>query len=346
MPNTPWVVRIVILLTIVCATGCTPSQIPRQNDAARRLVIYSGRTEAFLTPVIDAFRTAYPDITVAIKYAKNTELAALLLAERSNPQADIFLTTDMLVPLRMIDSGVFAALPPRGSESVPVTLKDAQGRWTSVTSRARVIMYNTDMVPAADAPTSMLDLTDPRWRGKVAFADATNGPFQAHVAALMHLIGPEQTRAWVNGLVSNQTQFLSNATDLRMAVGSGEFAIGVANHYHYEVQRREAKDNHIGIVFPDQAAGQMGVVMNTSTVSQIAGAPHPDAAATFAAFLFQPDTQKLFADVNFEFPVLPGVTIESGTTQPDDFRMATVPMDDAADDADAAIQLMQHAGIP
>lgn len=342
MRVTSWITGFFLIPLLIVATGCTPTPAAQSN----RLVIYSGRTAAFLTPVIDAFRVAHPDISVDIKYAKNSELAALILAERSNPQADIFLTTDMLVPLQMVDHDVFAAHVPRGSESVPATLKDAQGRWTSVTSRARVILYNTDLVQPDEVPTSMLALTDPRWRGKVAFADASNGPFQAQVAGMMHLIGTEPTRAWLDALVANDTQFLGNATDLRMAVGAGEFAIGVANHYHYELQRRESTNNHVGIVFPDQGTDQFGVLMNTATVSQIAGAPHPDTAELFAAFLFQPDTQKLFADVNFEFPVLPGVRIDSGATQPDGFRMASVPMDHVATVATQAIQMMQNAGIP
>ncbi|MFN7471974.1 MAG: extracellular solute-binding protein [Roseiflexaceae bacterium] len=339
--RTVWGVRFCLVFVIIVCTACATPAVERGP-----LVIYSGRTEAFIQPILDAFATAHPEIAVVVKYGKNSELAALLLEERDRPQADIFLTTDMLVPLSLINEGVLAPAPIPGSEYVPATLKDAQGRWTSVTSRARVIIYNTDLVSPADAPQSMLALTDPRWRGKVAFADASNGPFQSQIAGMMHLLGTPATDAWVRALVANNTAFLANATDLRMAVGSGEFAIGVANHYHYELQRREATNNHVGVVFPDQGPTQMGVLMNTSTVSQVAGSAHPDAAATFAAFLYAPATQQLFADVNYEFPVVPGVRITSGATQPDDFRQAAVSMDVVAADAQNAVLLMQNAGIP
>lgn len=325
-----------LLITVAC------SPAPR----ADRVVIYSGRSEAFVQPVLDAFAAAHPEITVDIKYGKNTELAALIAAEKSSPLADIFLTTDMLVPLGAVENGIFAETDIPGTAAIPAALRDSRGRWYSVTARGRVILYNTDLVTAAEVPQSMLAVTDPRWRGKVAFADASNGPFQAQVAGMMLLLGQERTTAWLQALVANDTHFLASATDLRTAVGNGEFAIGVANHYHYELQRREASGNHVGIVFPDQAADEMGVFLNSATVSIVAGAPHRSAAETFAAFLFTPEIQRLFADVNYEFPVVPGVTITSGATQIDDFRPAAVAMDRAASLAPTAISLMQAAGIP
>lgn len=314
--------------------------------APQHVVIYSGRTEALIMPVIQAFQREYPHINVILKSGKNNELAAAILEERAQPQADIFLSTDMLTHINLSDDDVFLATPIAGTATIPAHLKDAKGRWTSVTARARVIMYNTNLVAADDAPTSLFDLTQPRWAGKVAIADSSNGPMQAQVAAMLALIGEPATQRWLAGLVANKVTFFASATDLRKAVGAGEFAIGVANHYHYLLQQQETSNNQVAAIYPDQGEGEIGVMMNTSTVAQLRNAPHPEAARIFAEFLFRPEIQTLFATVNMEFPVVPGVALAPHSVDLRTLRVATVDMQQAATDAPQAVKLMQSVGIP
>ncbi len=314
--------------------------------APQHVVIYSGRTEALIMPVIQAFQREYPHISVILKTGKNNELAAAILEEQAQPQADIFLSTDMLTHINLSDDGVFLATPIAGTETIPAHLKDATGNWTSVTMRARVIMYNTNLVDAADVPTSLFALTQPRWYGQVAIADSSNGPMQAQVAAMIALIGEPATRSWLAGLVANKATFFASATDLRKAVGAGEFAIGVANHYHYLLQQQETSNNQVAAIYPDQGGGEIGVLVNTSTVAQVRNAPHPETARIFAEFLFRPEIQTLFATVNKEFPVVPGVALAPHMIDMRTLRVAAVDMQQAAAGAPRAIMLMQSVGIP
>lgn len=343
------VTSLVYVWCVVTLTACvahswrTPAMTA---EIPQDLVIYSGRTEALIMPVIQAFRNEYPHINVILKSGKNNELAAAILEERTQPQADIFLSTDMLTHINLSADDVFVAEPIAGTAHIPAHLKDAAGRWTSVTSRARVIMYNTSLVSATDAPTSMFDLTHPRWYGQVAIADSSNGPMQAQVASMIALVGEAATRTWLTGLVANNATFFASATDLRKAVGSGEFAIGVANHYHYLLQQQETTNNTVAAIYPDQADGQIGVMMNTSTVARIAGSPHPDAARIFAEYLFRPDIQTLFATVNMEFAVIPEVARAPHSVDLRTLRIAAVDMQQAATGAPQAVKLMQSVGIP
>lgn len=345
---------LVCLLMFIVSCGSAPAtnqESPTAESGANAstqgtLVIYSGRSEALILPIIDAFKREHPNITVELKSGKNNELAAAILEERANPQADIFISTDMLTHINLSKEGVLRAAPITGAASLPNELKAADGTWTSVTARARVIMYNTDLVTPEEAPTSIFDLTDPKWRGKIAATNTTSGAMQAQVAALKSIIGDDATQTWLNGLVANEVTFFGGHTDIRKAVGAGEFAIGLVNHYYYELQKRESTDNRVGVVYPDQGEDQIGVMMNTTAVGQIDGGPNPENAQLFAEFLFTEETQTLFAELNYEYPILQGVKLADGVRAQDTFRIKTLDMQTIANDVPQAVEMMQLAGIP
>jgi len=348
---------IMTLASCGSAPAAAPTQIPEataapvvqentSTPATGSLVIYSGRSEALITPIIESFKAKYPGITVELKSGKNNELAAAILEEKANPQADIFISTDMLTHINLSKEGVLRGAPIAGTEGIAPELKAADGTWTSITARARVIMYNTTLVSAEEAPTSVFDLTNPKWKGKIAATNTTSGAMQAHVAALKSEIGDQKTQEWLDGLVANEVTFFGGHTDIRKAVGAGEFAIGLVNHYYYELQKREATDNQVGVVYPDQADGQVGVLINTTAIGQIAGSKNPDNAKLFAEFLFTPETQTLFAEINYEYPVVVGIKTAAGVADPSTFRVKSIDMTKIAGDVPAAVEMMQGAGIP
>lgn len=344
-----WLVVAIVLAacgSTASTTTADPSASSNTNDVSQTLVIYSGRSEALINPIITAFNEVHPDITVVLKSGKNNELAAAILEERNNPQADVFISTDMLSHINLSGEGALAAAPIAAAASVPDDLKAADGTWTSVTARARVIMYNTDMVSADEAPTSIFDLSDPKWKGKIAAANSTNGAMQAQVAGMYRLLGADATSEWLNGLVANNVTFFGGHTDVRKAVGAGEFAIGLVNHYYYELQKREANDNKVAVVYPDQADGQIGAFINTTAVGIVQGAPHRDNAQLFAEFLFEPETQRLFAELNYEYPLIAGVSTAADVLPRDQFRAVDIDMQAVASDVPQAVQLIQGAGIP
>jgi iron(III) transport system substrate-binding protein len=308
------------------------------------LVLYSGRAEALIKPVIERFEAAHPEIEVVLKAGSNSELANALLEERANPQADLFLTTELMTVQKMASEGVFQAYRPAGADALPANYHHPDWLWTGLTLRARVIIYNTDLVKPEEAPQSVLDLTDPRWQSQVAAAGSTNGGFQAHVAALRQLIGNEATQAWLDGLKANAVTFFGGHTDVRKAVGAGEFKIGLVNHYYYHLQKAEGSP--VAVVYPDQGEGQMGVVVNATGVGVIQGARHRAAAQTFIDYLLSAEGQEEFAELNFEYPLLAGVPLQAEVKPLAEFRLAAFDVVKAADALDSTLDLLEQAGIP
>jgi iron(III) transport system substrate-binding protein len=313
-------------------------------DVSGELVIYSGRSEPLLQPVIDAFQAKHPNVEVLLKAGSNSELANALLEEQANPQADVFITTELFTVQSLAQQGIFQSYMPMGADQLPAEFLGADNLWTGLTRRARVIMYNADLVLEDELPSSIFDLTDPKWKGQIAAAGSTNGSMQAQIAAMRQLIGEEETQAWLNGLIVNEVTFFGGHTDVRKAVGAGEFKLGLVNHYYYYLQKAEG--SNVGIIFPDQGEGQIGLITNATAAAVVNGAPDVDAAHAFLDFLVSPEGQKLFAEQNYEYPLLPDVELHADVQPLDGFRFADVDVANAAQDFDATFDLMERVGLP
>jgi iron(III) transport system substrate-binding protein len=322
----------------------TEVSVTDSTDISGELVIYSGRSEPLIQPVIDAFKAKYPNVDVLLKAGSNSELANALIEEQANPQADVFITTELFTVQSLAQEGVFQSYLPAGADQLPSEFLGADNLWTGLTRRARVIMYNADLVSQEELPTSIFDLTDPKWQGQIAAAGSTNGSMQAQIAAMRQLIGEEETEAWLNGLIANEGTFFGGHTDVRKAVGAGEFKLGLVNHYYYYLQRTEG--SNVGIIFPDQDEGQIGLITNATAAAVVNGAPHIEMAQVFMDFLVSPEGQKLFAEQNYEYPLLPGVELHPDVQPLDEFRLADVNVVEAALDFDATFDLIETVGLP
>jgi iron(III) transport system substrate-binding protein len=205
-------------------------------------------------------------------------------------------------------------------------------------------MYNTDLVSQEELPTSIFDLSDPKWQGQIAAAGSTNGSMQAQIAAMRQMIGEEETESWLNGLLANEVTFFGGHTDVRKAVGAGEFKLGLVNHYYYYLQKAEG--SNVGIIFPDQGDGEIGLITNATAAAIVNGSPHVQAAQAFMDFLVSPEGQKLFAEQNYEYPLLASVELHPDVQPVDEFRLADVNVAEAAQDFDATFNLMEKVGLP
>ena len=325
-------------------SGEPASSLSPEAGVSGKLVIYSGRSEVLIQPVIEAFKARYPNVEVLLKAGSNSELANALIEEKSNPQADVFITTELLTVQPLAQKGIFEPYLPQGADQLPAEFRGADDSWIGLTRRARVIMYNRDLVSEDELPDSIFDLTDPKWRGQIAAAGSTNGSMQAQIAAMRQLLGEEETEAWLNDLLANEVTFFGGHTDVRKAVGAGEFKLGLVNHYYFYLQ--QAEGSNVGIIFPDQGEGQIGLITNATAAAVVKGGKNLAAAQAFLDFLVSETGQKLFAEQNYEYPLLPGVPLREGVQPLDGFRLADVDVVKASLDFDATFDLMERVGLP
>lgn len=331
---------LLLLALAVVLLGCSSQGVSTDQE----LVVYSGRNERLILPIIEAFAEE-TGVKVVLRTGSGTELAAAAIEEQEKPRADVILINDAGLLGKLAELEVLAPNDSDALQAVPAAFKANDGSWTALTLRNRVIMYNKALVAEGELPTSLFDLTDPKWQGQVAMANGTNDGVIANVAGLRLVLGHGATADFLTKLKQNEVALLGGHTDVRKAVGRGEFKLGFVNSYYYHLQANEPDDNQVGVVYPDQGPGQMGLFTTISGVGLIKGAPHPELAKSFIDWLLTPEAQKLYAELNYEVPIVAGVPVAPGVKPLSELKLAPVDQHALAAEIDETTKLIDQIGL-
>jgi iron(III) transport system substrate-binding protein len=306
--------------------------------AADELIVYSGRKEMVIKPVAEAFqkRTGVP---VKLKIGKTSGLANELIQEKGRPRADVFIATEAGVMEVLAKNGVLASYVSPEAKDLEPGFRDKEGRWTGISSRARVILYNKNLVADKDVPRSVFQLTHPKWKGKVAIAGTRERTTLSWVSSLVAVKGTDFTRNYLAGLYANGLKILPDNTDVWQGVGRGEFAVGLTNSPNYFLARKA--DHPVGVVYPDQENGGPGTLLNLNAIALVKGAPNAGAARRFIDFVLSAEGQRLLIDGAYEIPLKPDIIDPAPLTG---FRRTPVTEEQLADLAEFTLKLLAGIG--
>ena len=279
----------------------TASEGYREVDAPGRLVLYSGRSESLVGPVIEQFMET-TGIDVQVKYGSTSEMAATLQEEGSNSPADIFWAQDPGALGAL--SALFRPLPSDVTLAVPEWARATDGRWVGVSGRARVIVYNKEL-SEDELPRSVSELTDPKWKGRVGWPP-TNASFRVMVAAMRQLWGEDETRDWLEGMLANDTKVYPKNTPIVAAAAAGEVDVGLVNHYYLHRFIAEDGDDFGARNLFLNDGGPASLVMVAGAGILNTGS-NSDNADTFVRFLLSKVAQQYFAASTYEYPLVDGV---------------------------------------
>ena len=273
---------------------------PAASSGEDALVIYSGRNENLVGPLIERFADQ-TGIKVEVRYGNTAEMAATILEEGPNSPADAFFGQDAGALGALAKSGRLQPLPDSFLESVPARYRSIDGNWVGVSGRARVLVYNTKLVAESQLPQDVWGLTQEEWRGKVGWAP-TNGSFQAFVTAMRVLEGEERTAEWLRAMLANDVQSYPNNVAIVDATASGEISLGLVNHYYlYRFLAEQGEE------FPARnyylPSGGAGSMINVAGVGIVDTSDHVDAARRFVEYLLSPEAQQYFAEETNEYPL-------------------------------------------
>jgi iron(III) transport system substrate-binding protein len=307
------------------------------------LTIYSGREEELVKPLFDRFEEE-TGINVEVRYGDSAELAATIAEEGGNTRADVFFAQDPGSLGAVETAGRLANLPDSILNRVDNRFRDPDRHWVGTSGRVRVVAYNTEELSPNDLPNSILDYTDPRWKGKIGFPP-TNASFQAFVSAMILERGEERTRAWLEAIKANDPKLYERNTQVVEAVAAGEIDVGFVNHYYLYLVKEEQPDAPVANDFlPGE---DPGALVSVAGAAVIEGSDQESEARQFVEFLLSDESQRFYVDEaeEAEYPLVDGIEPKEGLPPLSQLRGPQIELDDLGPQLERTLELLNEVGF-
>lgn len=310
-----------------------------EASVAQTLTIYSGREEKLMGPLI---KQAEKDLgmDIEVRYGDSSELAIALIEEGKNSPADVFYSQDAGSLGAVAQEKLSQALPTELLEKVDKQFRSPTGQWIGISGRARVIDYNTKLVSDRELPTSVMQLTDPKWRGKVGWAP-TNGSFQSFVSAMRVLEGDEKTLEWLKAMKANGAKDYGKNAAIVEALGRGEIALGLVNNYYLY---RFTKDNPNFPVAHHYTRGDAGALINAAGLAVLNTTDQKSDAQKFVAYMLSPKAQKYLTQEFYEYPLVRNVPVSQKQIPLEQLQVPQIDLSKLSD-LKGTLLLLQEAGV-
>ncbi len=327
----------------VLAAGCTAwlAYACSEETATPDLLVYSGRAEALVQPLIDRFE-AHSGLEVEVRYGGSAQMAAAILDEGEESPADVYYGQDAGALGALAKAGRLSELPAALLDKVEPRFRARDGRWIGASGRARVLVYNTTVLQEADLPDSVLELTEPRFKGRIGWAP-TNGSFQVFVTAMRLIEGEQTTRDWLTAMVENESKAYRDNTPLFEAVLNGEIDIGLSNHYYLFRFLADAPASELPARNYSPRGGGAGALINIAGAGVLTNAPHPEAALDFTEYLLSNEAQSYFANETFEYPLVELINTHPLIEPLADVRTPDIDLSQL-DDLEGTLALLHEVG--
>ncbi len=291
---------IIIFFSLLITTGC--------KDNSNEVVVYTSVDQIFSEPILKGFEKE-SGIMVKVVYdteeTKSTGVLNRLIAEKDNPQCDVFWSGDPVRTIVLKNKGITMPYQSSIANDIDLVYKDPEYHWTGFSARARVLIYNKDMLEQANIPQSIFDLTKEMYKGNFAIANPLFGTTTFHISALFTFVGDEKTKQYLSDLKKNDVVIATSNGDVKKRVIQGEVSCGLTDTDDaYEAIKEGA---NIGIVFLDQQG--MGSLIMPNTVCLIKNAPHPENGKKLMDYLLSKETEAKLAKSCAQMPLHKGVEI-------------------------------------
>jgi iron(III) transport system substrate-binding protein len=316
---------------------------------AQEVNVYNSRHYNTDRVIYETF-TKSTGIKVNIIEGNHDELIQRMKSEGASSPADLFITVDAGRLASAAKEGLLApvASPTLDAIKVPANLRDPNGAWWGLSSRARIVVYARDRVKP-DQIKNYEDLAKPEWKGRVLTRSGTHPYSLALTASIIEAQGEEKTEEWVKGLVANLARPPQGGdTDQIKAVAVGEGDVAIANTYYVGKLITSAKQedrevaSKIGVIFPNQ--DNRGTHVNLSGAGVVKTSKNQENARKLLEYLLSPEAQRLFADGNMEYPVNPAVQPHPELVKLGTFKAADVNAAAFAAYTPQALRIMDRAG--
>jgi iron(III) transport system substrate-binding protein len=234
--------------------------------------------------------------------------------------------------------GVLAPYRSPSAADIPPKFRDKEDYWTGFAARARVLIYNTELLEEAELPESIFELTDEKWKSKVAMGYPLFGTTATHVAAFYSVLGQQKTEEFLRALKSNDILIVNGNSVARDLVVDREVPLAFTDTDDVNVAIQSGKP--VKMIYPDREG--LGTLLIPNTVALINGSPHPIEAMRLIDYLLSREIEsKLAFSESAQIPVRDGVTAPPHVPEFSSIRVMEVDYYKIADNMDKAARFCQ-----
>ncbi len=299
---------IISLLISSCfmAAGCA-----QEEKVDSTVVVYTSVDQIYAEPIFNEFEKS-SGIKVQAVYdveaAKTTGLVNRLIAEKNNPQADVFWNGEFAQTILLKQEGILTPYRSPSAQDIPENLIDAEGYWAGAGGRCRVILVNTELMAAEDYPDSIFDFLNEKYPAdKVGIAYPLFGTTATQAAAMYAYLGPEEGKSFFSELKDRGVQVVDGNSVVRDMVADGRLMMGLTDTD--DAVGALEKGKPVKMIFPDQ--DKMGTLIIPYTTGLVAGGPHPEAGQKLIDYLLSPEVEKEVFNAGFSQVTVRALGIES-----------------------------------
>ncbi len=310
--------------------------------AGQSITLYNGQHEQTTAKLVGAFEKR-TGVKVNVRSGDEAELGDQIVQEGPNSPADVFYTENTPVLEHLREQGLLTRLYPSTLAGVPARYSSPQGDWVGVSGRVSVLVYNTSQIAGSQLPSSILELAEPKWKGKVGFAPSETD-FQPLITSIVKFDGAAAAERWLKGLQTNGKIYPDNETVVAQ-VNNGESAVGLINHYYWFRLRDEVGRSGVHSALHYYAPGDPGNLLNVSGAAVLKSSSHQAAAQAFVAFLVSREGQETIAQSHsYEYPLRLSVSPAAGLRPFGQLQPAPITLSELGDGS-APLALEQKLGL-
>jgi iron(III) transport system substrate-binding protein len=305
------------------------------------ITVYNAQHEALTKEWIDGF-TKETGIQVTVRNGEDSELGNQIIEEGAASPADVFLTENSPAMDLVDKAGLFSPVDPATMAQVAQPYRPTSGNWVGIAARSTVFVYNKSKISETDLPKSMLDLADPKWKGRWA-ASPSGADFQAIVSALLELKGEDVTSAWLKAMRENFTAYRGNGTVLK-AVNAGQIDGGVIYHYYWFGDQAKTGENSSNTALHYFKHQDPGAFVSISGGGILKSSKHQKEAQEFLKWVTGKGGQEVLrTGTSFEYAVGEGAQSNTALVPLKDLDAPKV--DASKLNSEKVIDLMTDAGL-
>ena len=335
----PAVVAVAALALAACGSGDSATGEAPLDPS--KLTIYSAQHANLVDAWVKGF-TADTGIQVQVRQGKDSSMGNQLVAEGDKTKADVFLTENSPAMTVVQNAGLLSPVEQSTLDQVSQQYRPSSGEWVGIAARSTVLIYNPSKISEADLPASMLDLADPKWKGKWGAAPS-GADFQAIVSGVLQAEGADRTETWLKGLKENAKVYQNNIATMK-AVNAGEVPMGIMYHYYWYRDQALTKEGSANTKLHYFKGEDVGAFVSVSAGGVLKASTKQADAQKFLAWVTSAKGQEaLVSSKSMEYAVGEGVASDPALPPLDSLQAPAI--DPFTLDGPEVIKLMTAAGI-